>query len=191
MTPATRDTFGTAAAFRQPPARTWPARPGRWLRHALPAAGLMLRLASLTLLLVGLASLAAPTTALAQPAPTSAGFAIRVIEGSKAPAPKVDPRLGDLKRELQTLHQQYNSFTLVSEQTLRLQTGARGAVRLPDGAEFAIHLLEFATAPVLRARHSVEFPGHRSTRSVAPGGRTLDVKPAGDKLLIICTTVER
>ncbi|MBM4342682.1 MAG: hypothetical protein FJ100_04835 [Deltaproteobacteria bacterium] len=131
----------------------------------------------------------APTHARAQAA--TAGFTVRVIEGSKAPAPKVDPKLADLKRELETLHQEFNTFALVGIHPMRLGVGQRQAVKLPDGAELALHLLELVAGPPLRVRHQLELPKSRTVRSVAPGGRTLDVRPWGDKLIIICTAVDR
>ena len=127
----------------------------------------------------------------AQPAAAAAGFQVRIIEGTKGPAAKVDPRLGDLHRELEALHKDYNNFNLLTQTGMRLQVGQRNALKLPDGAELAISLLEIAAGPPLRVRHVVELPKSKSTRAVAPGGRTLDVRPFGDKLIIICTTVER
>ena len=121
----------------------------------------------------------------------NAGFRVRIIEGSKAPAAKVDARLGDLRRELESLHHDYNVFSLVSDQAVRLTIGQRNATRLPDGSEMAIQLLEIVAGPPLRVRHQFELPKSRSVRAVAPGGRTLDVRPWADKLVIICTSVEK
>jgi len=126
----------------------------------------------------------------AQVPPDRATFSVTVIEASKGPGPKVDPRLGDLSRELQTFQKDYNQFTIVTQQALSLANGARGSVRLPDGAEFAITLLGFTPGPVLRARHQVEMPRMKMTRAMAPGGRTLDVVPAGDRMTIIATTLQ-
>jgi len=135
---------------------------------------------------------AVPTVALAQAGQApSAGFRVRIIEGSKGGPPKVDPRLGDLKRELEVLHHDYNAFALVGDQNLRLGIGQRGTVKLPDGAEVAIQLIELVAGPPLRIRHQFELPRSRTVRAVAPGGRTLDVRPWADKLVIICTSVER
>lgn len=132
-------------------------------------------------------------TAHAQPAAAaaSAGFSVRVIEGTKAAAPRVDPRLSDLRRELVSLHQDYNVFALVSEHALRLQVGQRNQIKLPDGAELALQLLEIVSGPPIRVRHVLELPKSKSTRSVAPGGRTLDVRAGAERLIIICTTVEK
>lgn len=121
----------------------------------------------------------------------TAGFTIRIIEGSKGAAPKVDAKVADLKRELETLHQEFNSFSLVASHPLRLGVGQRQAVKLPDGAELAVQLLELVAGPPPRVRHQLELPKSRTVRSVAPGGRTLDVRPWGDKLIIICTAVDK
>jgi hypothetical protein len=130
--------------------------------------------------------------ALADPAATaSAGFQVRIIEGSKGPAAKVDPKLVDVRRELEALHHDFNTFSLLSEHGLRLHPGQRSTVQLPDGATLAIQLLELLAGPPLRVRHTVELPKSKSTRAVAPGGRTLDVRPMGSKIVIICTTIER
>ena len=121
----------------------------------------------------------------------TAGFTVRIVEGTKGPAPKVDPKLGDLKRELETLHQEFNSFALVGEHPVRLAVGARHALKLPDGADLALRLLELVAGPPPRVRHQLELPKSRTVRSVAPGGRTIDVRPWGDKLIIICTAVDK
>ncbi len=160
------------------------------MRHATPRLNWTARL-WLTALTLGLACAMAwpPTAALAQAG--TAGFTVRIIEGSKGPAPKVDPKLGDLKRELETLHQEFNSFLLVTDHPMRLAIGQRQAVKLPDGADLAVQLLELVAGPPPRVRHQVELPKSRTVRSVAPGGRTLDVRPWGDKLIIICTAVDK
>ena len=134
--------------------------------------------------------MAAPGTAEAQPA-ASAGFSVRIIEGTKGATAHVDPRLNDLRRELVSLHQEYNVFSLASEHALRLQVGQRSPISLPDGAELALQLLEIVAGPPIRVRHVLELPKSKSTRSVAPGGRTLDVRAGTARLIIICTTVEK
>ncbi len=132
-------------------------------------------------------------SAQAQPAAAtaSAGFSVRIIEGTKAATARVDPRLNDLRRELVSLHQDYNAFALVSEHALRLQIGQRNQIKLPDGAELALQLLEIVAGPPIRVRHLLELPKSKSTRSVAPGGRTLDVRAGAERLIIICTAVEK
>ncbi|MFZ4579427.1 MAG: hypothetical protein ACOYOB_13625 [Myxococcota bacterium] len=125
------------------------------------------------------------------PLPDRAAFAVRVVEATRAATPKMDPRLGDLERELRVFQKDYNSFVLVRDQTLILPVGGRGSLRLPDGAEFAIQLLGFTPGKVLRARHVVEMPRMKMTRAVAPGGRTLDVLPGQDRMTIVSTTVQR
>ena len=130
--------------------------------------------------------------ALAQtPTAAGAGFRVRIIEGSKAAAPKVDARVGDIHRELEALHHDFNAFSLISDQSLRLVVGQRSALKLPDGGEMAIQLLELVQGPPLRVRHQLELPKSRTVRAVAPGGRTIDVRPWADKLVIICTSVEK
>lgn len=138
--------------------------------------------------LVGVAL--APAQAEAQ-AQAAAGFSVRVIEGTRAATAKVDPRLSDLQRELGSLHHDYNVFSLVSTHNLRLQVGQRNQLKLPDGADMALQLLEIVQGPPLRVRHALELPKSKSIRSVAPGGRTLDVRAGTDRLIIICTTVEK
>ncbi len=159
----------------------WPTRLGsRWFAVALTA-----------LVALGLMGAAlAPVQAQAQ-AQTAAGFSVRVIEGTRAATAKVDPRLSDLQRELGSLHQDYNVFSLVSTHNLRLQVGQRNQLKLPDGADMALQLLEIVQGPPLRVRHALELPKSKSIRSVAPGGRTLDVRAGTDRLIIICTTVEK
>ncbi len=122
------------------------------------------------------------------PLPDRAAFAVRLIEATHAAVPSVDPRLQDMTRELQSF-QKFNKFAIVGESVLQLANGARGAVKLPDGREFAIQLLGFTPGKLQRARHVVELPGMKMTRAVAPGGRTLDVVPGQDKLTIISTLV--
>lgn len=120
--------------------------------------------------------------------PEHAAFAVRLIEATHAPAASMDPRLNEIARELQAF-QKFNHFSIVGDQVLQLGTGARGALKLPDGREFAIQLLGFTPGKVQRARHIIEMPGMKMTRAVAPGGRTLDVVPGTDKLIIISTVV--
>lgn len=152
----------------------------RWFAIALTA-----------LVAVGLVVAAlAPAQAQAQ-AQAAAGFSVRVIEGTRAATAKVDPRLSDLQRELGSLHQDYNTFSLVSTHNLRLQVGQRNQLKLPDGADMALQLLEIVQGPPMRVRHALELPKSKSIRSVAPGGRTLDVRAGSDRLIIICTTVEK
>lgn len=122
--------------------------------------------------------------------PDRASFSVAVIEASKGPTARMDPRLGDLARELQTFQKDYNTFTVATQQVLQLAVNGRGAVRLPDGAEFAITLLGFTPGAVVRARHQVELPRTKMTRAMAPGGRTLDVVPAGERLTIIATSLK-
>lgn len=129
-------------------------------------------------------------TAWAQAA-ASAGFHVRIIEGAKGPAAKVDAKLQDLRRELETLHHEYNSFALVSEHSVRLNVGQRNAIRLPDGGELAISLLEIVAGPPQRIKHQFELAKSRTVRSVSPGGRTIDVRPWAEKLVIICTSVDK
>jgi hypothetical protein len=132
-----------------------------------------------------------PAAARAQAPADHANFEVRIIEGVRAPAPKSDPRLTDLQRELAALQQGYNSFTLISAQTLHLTANQRAAVRLPDGADVAIQLLAVVPGPPMRVRHVFELPKSKTIRAVAPGGRTLDVRNGADRLIIICTTVQR
>ncbi len=137
----------------------------------------------------GVAWLAAP--AVAQSPADQASFEVRIIEGQRAAAPKNDPRLADLQRELSALQQGYNAFSLLSAQTLRLTANQRAAVKLPDGAELGIQLLAVVAGPPVRVRHVFELPKSKTIRAVAPGGRTLDVRNGADRLIIICTTVLR
>ncbi|MBI5607926.1 MAG: hypothetical protein HY902_03500 [Deltaproteobacteria bacterium] len=137
----------------------------------------------------GVAWLAVPVQA--QSPTDQASFEVRIIEGQRAAAPKNDPRLADLQRELAALQQGYNSFSLLSAQTLRLTANQRATVKLPDGADLAIQLLAVVAGPPMRVRHVFELPKSKTIRAVAPGGRTLDVRNGADRLIIICTTVQR
>ena len=143
---------------------------------------------------IGLAScfgLVGSATGWAQAPTASAGFVVRIIEGTKAAAPKVDAKLGDLRRELEVLHNEFNTFTLLGEHALRLTAGQRNTLKLPDGGEMALQMLEVVAGPPVRVRHALELPKSRTVRSVARGGRTLDVRPWADKLIIICTSVDK
>lgn len=179
----TAPTAARAARFAPPDGLTWPRR----VLAALMACSATAVRGAATCAAVAL--MASP--GLAQSPAVNAGFDVRIIEGSRGAAPKVDARLGDLSRELSALQQGYNVFSLVSEQSLRLQLAQRGAVKLPDGADLGIQLLEITAGPPMRIRHSFELPKSKSIRSVAPGGRTLDVRAGAEKLVIICTTVHR
>ena len=161
--------------------------------RVVPRAVAQLAMVAAALIAAAGTFLAVPNSADAQPAAAaaSAGFSVRVIEGTKAAAARVDPRLNDLRRELVSLHQDYNVFSLVSEHALRLQVGQRNQIKLPDGADLALQLLEIVAGPPIRVRHVLELPKSKSTRSVAPGGRTLDVRAGTERLIIICTTVEK
>lgn len=126
----------------------------------------------------------------AQVAVEHASFQVRVIEAVKG-APQMDPKLGDLERELRALHRDYGKFTLLRSETLNLTAGGRGTVRLPNG-DFAIQFVGVSGDKAQRLRHRVEMPGMNATvRSIAPGGRTLDVLQVADKLLILATSVGR
>ena len=149
------------------------------------------RLRPLALVLsVLFASTALPALAQA-PVAANAGFRVRIIEGTKGGTARVDDRVSDLRRELEALHHDYNTFSLVSDHNLRINLGQRSAIKLPDGSDMAITLLELVAGPPMRVRHQLELPKSRTVRAVAPGGRTLDVRPWADKLVIICTSVEK
>ena len=145
----------------------------------------------LWLLALSLTGLALPVHAQVPAAPTTGdavSFHVRVIEAQKG-APQVDPRLADLERELRVLHRDYTRFALVGTETLKLTVNQRGAVHLPKG-ELAIQYLGPSGDKAQRVRHRVEMPGLNATvRSIAPGGRTLDVLQVGEKLVIVATTV--
>lgn len=131
----------------------------------------------------------------AAPVPTPAAaaaavFLVRVIEAQKGPAPKLDPRLVKMKREFGPFRGQFNQFTLIRDQTLRLGLNQAGKVGLPSGKEFGVKMLGFAGGKVRRVRYEVQMPRMRMKRSVAPGARTLDVIRNGAKLTIISTTVQ-
>lgn len=168
------------------PHRTWAPRSTRFAaRRAATAVSV-----ALAVIWTSLGAAAAHAQSQAAPA-AAAGFSVRVIEGTRAATAKVDPRLSDLQRELSSLHQDYNAFSLVSTHNLRLQVGQRTPVKLPDGADMAIQLLEIVQGPPMRVRHVLELPKSKSIRSVAPGGRTLDVRAGNDRLIIVCTSVEK
>lgn len=144
----------------------------------------------LALLLFCAAAIPLPLQAQApSPSADRAAFNVLVIEATKAAAPHIDPRLNDLKAQLAALHRDFNVFSLVREQTLTLAAGGRGVVKLLGAAEFSIEFLGFTPGNVQRARHKVTMPGVTMTRSVAPGGRTLDVVPGSDRLTVIATMV--
>ncbi|MEY3015050.1 MAG: hypothetical protein RIT45_3785 [Pseudomonadota bacterium] len=119
----------------------------------------------------------------------TATFVVRVIEASQAAAPKVDARLGEMRREMRPFEGRYNHFTLLSEQTFTLQIGKDGSVSLPGGGAFVLELMGFVPGKVRRVRYQVTSPGAKQTRSVAPGGRTLDAIPNDKSLTIVATTV--
>ena len=125
----------------------------------------------------------------AAPAKASAVFLVRVIEASKGPSPRMDPRLAAMQREFRPFLGQYNQFTLIRDQTLRLNLNQAGNVALPTGKRFGLTMLGFTTGKVRRIRYEVQMPRTRMKRSVAPGTRTLDVIRNGAKLTIISTTV--
>jgi hypothetical protein len=129
--------------------------------------------------------------ATAAPPPTAeqATFVVRVIEAARAPTAKVDERLIEMRAELRPFEGRYNTFTLIGEQTFTLALGKSAQAALPGGASFGVQLLGFQPGKVRRVRYQVTSPGARSTRSVAPGGRTLDAIPNGEKLTIVSTTV--
>ena len=142
------------------------------------------------LLLTAVAEVAAQTPPVPTQVVERASFEVRVIEATKG-APMVDPKLADLERELRSLHRDYARFALLKTDTQSLTTGARGAVRLPNG-DLIIQFLGLSSDKVQRVRHRVEMPGMNATvRAVAPGGRTLDVLQLGDRLVIVATTVKR
>lgn len=130
-----------------------------------------------------------PALPVAAPAAGGATFSVRVIEAAKGPVAKMDPRLAQMKREFRPFQGQYNQFTLVRDQTLRLSLNQAGAVMLPKGQRFGLKMLGFANGKVRRIRYEVQLPRSRMKRSVAPGARTLDVIQRGGKLTIISTTV--
>lgn len=141
------------------------------------------------LLLTGCLLLLAPlyaSAAMAQADPGPTTFTVRVIEASHGAAPAIDPSLQPILSELKHFPD-YNKFAVLRTEPLLLKLNQRGVVKLPDGAEFAITLLD---GPVGRVRHKVEMPHTRTTRSVAYGGRTLDVLPGSGKVTIVWTTVE-
>lgn len=149
----------------------------------------------ITSLLLALA-LVAPAVASADIAPRpkaqpaqQATFVVRVIEASTADAPKVDPRLAEMQRELRPFEGRYNNFALLAEQTFTLGIGKSGQLALPGGGAFVLELMGFQPGKVQRVRYQVTTPGARQTRSVAPGGRTLDAIPNGKRLTIVSTTV--
>ncbi|MSP90216.1 MAG: hypothetical protein EXR79_00185 [Myxococcales bacterium] len=133
----------------------------------------------------------APMAVWAQTAPQRAVLAVRVIGASKAPAARVDPRLRDIERELKAFQSDFNEFTLVREQQLSLDVGMRGVVKLTDGADFVVTFLGLTPGPAARARCKVETPRNVQTLTMAIGGRTLDILPAGDRATIVSTSYER
>ena len=122
-------------------------------------------------------------------AAAGATFSVRVILAAKGPKPHLDPKLAQMKREFRPFQGQYNQFTLVRAQTLRLALNQSGAVALPKGQRFGLKMLGFSAGKVRRIRYEVQLPRSRMKRSVAPGARTLDVIQGGGKLTIISTTV--
>ena len=143
-----------------------------------------------TVSLTGVLLLVGVTTAQADPpAQTKANFAIRVIKAEKGPTPKIDPRLQKMTRDLKPFQGQYNQFSLVIERVLKLAVNEQGAVALPGKKQFSIKMLGFTNARARRIRYQVQMPHTKMTRSVAPGGRTLDASHNGAALTIVSTTV--
>ncbi len=129
--------------------------------------------------------------AAAPPAPSQpAQFAVRVIEASHQATAAQDPQLSAIAKELEHFKHEFNTFHIVRDQTLTLALNARGAVKLPDGQEFAITMLGLVPGQVERVRHKIEMPGTQSTRVIVYGGRTLDVLPAPTKATIVWTTLQ-
>lgn len=136
----------------------------------------------------------AQTKAPPRPVPVSkASFQVALIEASKTEKPFTDPKLGALGGHLRPFQGKYNRFVLVTKKVLTLPSGGRGAVAIPGRGDFAITFLGVSAGKVGRVRYQVELPkrGTKMTRSVAPGGQTLDVIPSGGKVTIVSTTVMR
>ncbi len=144
-----------------------------------------------------LTTLLAPTAWAAPPSPSAdappaleqATFVVRIIEASRVGSPAVDARLGDMRHELRPFEGRYNQFTLIGEQVHTLAIDKIAQTTLPGKSLFTLQFLGFQSGKVRRVRYLASSAGARSTRSVAPGGRTLDAIPNGEKLTIVSTTV--
>ncbi|HAN32868.1 MAG TPA: hypothetical protein DCQ06_14835 [Myxococcales bacterium] len=120
---------------------------------------------------------------------TKANFSIHVITAVKGDAPKIDPRLAKMARDLKPFQGQYNQFSLVVTRVLSLAVNEHGQVDLPGSKHFKIKMLNFVQSRARRIRYQVQMPHTKMTRSVAPGGRTLDATHNGSALTIVSTTV--
>jgi hypothetical protein len=88
------------------------------------------------------AALLAAALGAAVPAPARAEVpvVIRVIQGSRQGPAKVDSRLDDLRRQLSALA--YVRWDQTSEERLDLRTGKTEFVRIPNGEQVGVTLVE-------------------------------------------------
>ncbi len=121
---------------------------------------------------------------LAQAGAAKATFKVQVIEASKGAVPRIDPRLVGLERELKAFQPRYNRFSLVRDQSMVLTVNATGTVALAGKESFVIQFLGLQGK---RIRYQAQLARTKTTRSVAPGGRAVDVLPRGGTALIVAT----
>lgn len=134
--------------------------------------------ATVTLLLIGV------TPTFGQAAAGKATFNVRVIAASKGAVPKMDPRLAGMERELKAFERRYNCFALVRDQSMVLTVNAIGTVALVKRESFVVQLLGILGT---RIRYQARFARTRTTRSVAPGGRAIDILPRDGAAIIVST----
>jgi len=133
-------------------------------------------------LLALLAALAVPAAAQAE-----VPVGVRIVKASKAGPAHVDPRLGDLKRQISPLA--YVKWEQISEKTLELKVGKTEFVDLPGGDSVGVTLqehrgntltLEVAlTQRNTQSRVTVE-KGQRIVHGVVP-------EKAGEAVFIVLT----
>jgi hypothetical protein len=97
--------------------------------------------------------------AAALPSPAAAGIPVRVriLKGSRQGPPAIDPRLGDLSAQLG--HLAYVRWDQVGESQSDMDFGKPWQLRLPDGSELKLTLLESRKDTVT---FEVDVPAHRT-----------------------------
>jgi len=124
-----------------------------------------------------------------RPAAAHTEFHVRIIAATKADKDQIDPRLRSIERELHVFKKDWNSFAVVRDVKVALEPNQSESFELPDRTPYKITMVGIAADRPGRVRYIVEMPGFKTTRVVAPGGRTLDAAPRRDKLYIVATTV--
>lgn len=87
--------------------------------------------------LFGTAALASKAAVAAEPAKVHAE--VMVIHATKGPDPgSYDPRIGDVSRLKEPPFNAFNTYRLLDKQTLDLEVGKNGAMKLPNGRSLQV-----------------------------------------------------